>query len=159
MKKLLVLALISTVIVSCQTKKAKDYACKEFSTECELQKDQVLIMPIVCDTTAMDVFGEPVVVGKNQWYLMSTKVRVPIPVEVPVPTRYISVDAGYDYDRNPSPLLLLENWGTENCKIDTIDLKFVHGIGKVVIVVSGVNEIAASSGIGICGYGALLAKP
>jgi hypothetical protein len=145
MKQVIVLMVLTLLITRCESRKAREYACKQYSAECELQKDQILILPIKSDSTVLDAFGRPMSHDKNQWYILSTKVLVPIPINVPVCEEW-DVETGCDYDYTPSVALMLKKWAIGDYRVDTIDLELLHGRSKSLIFVSGPNEVIAYSG-------------
>lgn len=146
MKSITIMVLSLCALFSACTPEAKQYECSKYSAECELQKDQVLLVPIDYDSTLIDAFGYEIVTreeDRQQWYLVSTKARVLVPVVVPVEDGTGSVNAGPHYEYYPSlEMLVNRKLARINGKIDTvIDPTLVNGMRSFVIVVLGPNEI------------------
>jgi hypothetical protein len=153
MKKLLIISVISFLILVLLSAgiymliignppQAKDYSCQEYSSDCELQKDRVLILPITLDSTTIDAYGDSINRGNNQWYIVSTKVHILVPVDVVVCIGG-NINTGPQYTHNPSPAQILKDvsWGSD-VRIDTIDATtLIPGLTKAAMVVCGANEV------------------
>jgi hypothetical protein len=158
MKKMLIISVISFLVLVLLSAgiyaliignhpEAKNYSCQEYSSDCELQKDRVLVLPITLDSTTIDAYGDPINKGNNQWYVISTKVRILVPVDVVVCIGG-NINTGPQYTHNPSPIQILKdgNWGSD-VRIDTIDATtLIPGLTKAAIVVCGANEVVHDGG-------------
>lgn len=145
MKKILMIFCAALMWSGCEPGKvAKQYECKEFSAECEMQKDNIVFLPISYDSTVVDAYGDPIVVStveRCQWYISNIRVGIPIKVGVPV---YEGAGENATIKYHVSPSIVLQNWNgnVRNIEIDTIDLsKRVPGIKKVALIVSGPSEL------------------
>lgn len=151
MKKLIFLIFCSCLFIGCQNPpEAKNYACKEFSVSCEIEKDFLLVQPVVFDEKTIDVFGNPIA-GRSdcQWYIISRKTKLMIPTyfRVCIGHNYVR-DVGYEPYFSDCPTAQQIN----DCKdewrnmvrADSTDLSLIiPGLTKVIVVVSGPNEILA----------------
>lgn len=130
--------------------KAKIYSCQEYSLSCELQKDRVLVLPIIYDSNIIDACGYRMsdLMNKNQWYVVSTKSHGLVPVGVYICLR-LHHDLGcVESTFTPTPQQLLSSLRQDDkiIKIDTTDLSsLVPGLTKAAIIVSGPNEIVYSN--------------
>lgn len=149
MKKLFLLLICVFLLVGCfNPPEAKDYVCKEFSVSCEMEKDFLLAQPVIFDKTIIDVYGNSIV-GKSecQWYIISHKTKLMIPVSFRVCTGYSYIkEVGYVPDYSDCPTTKQIN----NCKDEWRDMvradstnlsSIIPGLTKVIIVLSGPNEI------------------
>ncbi|MCC6323481.1 hypothetical protein IT400_01675 [Candidatus Nomurabacteria bacterium] len=116
---------------------AKNYACKKYSVECELEKDRIVFIPIEYDSTLTDALGFQINREKFQWYVASTKVKQIIPTT-------FSIQVGGDfntgpvYEDFPSPQQVIEH---SEAKIDTVDISnVIPGVTKAAVLVSGPHE-------------------
>lgn len=153
MKNLIIPFAMLLMITACtKLPPAKDYTCKAWSTECELQKDRILIQPISFDsTTITDAYAYPVLIDSMHWYIVNTKAGVLAPINVQVTLHCRHTSSGPDCDRTNHPTiqqLIEKGWdGYEgNYKVDQISLSgIVPGIKDAHIIVTGPNEILAMS--------------
>jgi hypothetical protein len=148
MKRLVLLIVCIFSLIGCQNSpEAKDYACKEFSVNCEIEKDFLLIQPVVFDEKTIDVYGNQIV-GRSdcKWYIICRNTKLMIPVNFSVCTGYERIGDAYSpvYSECPTPVLI------NNCKdkwagmvrSDSTDLSsIIPGLKKAIVVVSGPNEI------------------
>ena len=76
-----IILLCSTIFLfySCQQPERKQLTCKKYDANCELGKDYQFVKILsIADSSAVDGFGLPLIVGK--WYLRSTKAGTVTPV-------------------------------------------------------------------------------
>lgn len=116
-------------------KHAKQYQCTNFSTECELQKDNFLFHPIQVDTSIIDAAGLTVETYGYQWYLFSRKSNCAVAIGIKIGATYV-----------PSPQMIAHylSQGNENSalQVDTVDISAtVPGVTKAMLVLTGKNEI------------------
>lgn len=119
---------------------AKVYACQNFSAECELEKDQIAILPIEFDKKILDPYGNLIDTSINQWYLVNKMAKILIPTNF-----YMCLKSGRDgcveATDHPSPEEIVAHY-TNILKVDTVDVSaFIPGVKKAVIIVSGPNEV------------------
>ncbi len=149
--KMFILIVMVLVFTACnQGPEAKIYSCQEYSLSCELQKDRVLVLPIIYNSNTVDACGYRMLdlMKKNQWYMVSTKSQGLVPVDV-----YICLEFDYQtgctkFTLTPTPQQLLSLLQGEDkmMKIDTTDLSpLIPGLTKAAVIVSGPNEIVYSS--------------
>ncbi len=119
---------------------AKVYSCQQFSTECELEKDQIAILPIEFDAKLLDPYGHSIDKSKNQWYVVNKKVRILVPTSFNICLQFGSNGCMSDTDY-PSPAQIMSHY-SKTLKVDTVDVSaFIPGVTKAAIIVSGPNEV------------------
>lgn len=144
MKALLIFGFVAIFsFLACSQREAKKYECTEYSLDCELKKDLMLVLPLNFDPTITDVYGDTLNKDKkkNQWYLISRKVGVLVPALVEVCVGG-NAETGPQYSYYPSIEQLLNYWGEEKIKINTTNLSnFIPGLREALIVMTGSNEV------------------
>ncbi len=143
MKKIHLIIFYATLcfLVACSKPKAKNYACKNYSLDCELEKDRIIILPINFNPTIVDAFNDKINTSYHQWYLISTKLKILVPINI---TTCVggNINTGPDYSDNPSPLQIMKDWGRNKVRLDTTDLSLIiPGLTKAVVIISGPNEM------------------
>lgn len=139
---LIVVGIVFLVVALFPEPKAKDYGCSEYSLECELEKDYIVLLPLTYDSTLVDVFGKKIDTSIHQWYVLGKKSHVLVPTIFSV-YEGGTVDCPI-HDNYPSVEKILQK--INGVKIDTTDISFfVPGLTSCAVVVSGPNEIVVFS--------------
>lgn len=150
MKKILLvpaLFLFALSHFSCKNRSAKDYDCKEYSLQCELEKDLILVSPIAGDSTILDVYGHGIRFSsedKFYYYVFSPKIRILSPVLV-----YTMKSCGREcitYDYSPEPKHWSEYWHNDTQVIPSDLSETIPGLKQAIVLVAGPNEISLTKG-------------
>ena len=135
-----------------ETPTAKKYPCAEYSVKCELQKNEIIVLPLACDSNVLDAFGMPIVCDKNRWYLINSKVKVMVPVNFQIQTGG-DVNSGPIFTYTPSTTEVMNFYSNHSIEIDQANLSsLVPGLIKAEVVVSGPNEMVYSDNIAQLAY-------
>ena len=137
---LLVLPVVTAIIINSACDRgatARQYVCDTFSPDCELEKDNLLFLPLDIDSAIVDVAGLPVQTYGYQWYLFNKKSNR---------TMAIGVKDGPTYVPHPQMLLNHLNSRSKSIndfiQIDTLNISHVvHGVTKAILILTGKNEI------------------
>lgn len=117
---------------------AKVYSCSQYSNDCELQKDNILIKPIKFNKNLVDAYGN--VIDSAEWYInnIHTKILVPVCKR----QKFQGGGAGEEVDYTDTGYFR----GTKPQLINNIALR-VPGLEKAVIILTGSNEIRPDIGL------------
>ncbi|QQR50296.1 hypothetical protein IPF86_00015 [Candidatus Nomurabacteria bacterium] len=134
---LLILMIAFVATIGCKQEFAKEYSCTRYSVECELEKDNILILPLEFhQDQVVDAYGSEIS-HAYQWYLINKKVNALAPV---------FINTGMT--GNPTPEALIEQLkeGNDSVRIDTVSLNNrIPGLNKVLLLVTGDHEIKTST--------------
>lgn len=115
---------------------AKVYSCLEYSIDCELLKDNILIKPIKFTKEMVDAYGNPI--DSTEWYINNIHTSILAPVCKR--TRFEAAGP-VEYDDTLYP------WkGTKPLLVD-IPVGRIPGLEKAVIILTGSNEIRPDIGL------------
>jgi hypothetical protein len=162
MKKFIGICALLLMVGCKEIPPAKDYSCKEWSVECELQKDRILIQPITLDSFPIsDAYAYPVLIDSTYWYIVNTQLGILAPVKIRVILECHSTSNGYSCSETHHPTvteLTKKGWGGNKDKIDfkveeVSLLGIVPGVNKAYLIIMGPNEVFVSS------QEAFIAKP
>ncbi len=128
----------ATLLVSCEEKHAKVYSCSEYSIECELQKDNILVKPVNFEKNLMDVYGNAV--DSGNYYVNNIHSNGLAPVE--------RQTRGDDFNGSGYYVEYTNTKYFPDTKSDTVNLSLrVHGLSKAIIILTGLGEFKGGSGI------------
>lgn len=117
---------------------AKVYSCSEYSVDCELQKDNILIKPVKFDKNLVDAYGD--LIDSTRWYINNIHTKILAPV---CNHQTFNASGGGDeveYDDTT------HYKGIKPELINHIILR-IPGLEKAVIILTGSNEIRPDVGL------------
>lgn len=117
---------------------AKIYSCSEYSVDCELQKDNILVKPVKFDKNLVDAYGDPI--DSTRWYInnIHTKILAPVCNH----QKFNGSGGGDEVEYDDTTYYK----GTKPELINHIILR-IPGLEKAVIILTGSNEIRPGVGL------------